>query len=57
VRKLEHQFTHVKLATTKKELRGRLARTRAAHIKVAFACTEHSEAIVRSVEQHQGLGS
>jgi hypothetical protein len=56
VMKLEHSFTHVKLASTKKDLRERLARTKAAHLKVAFACTENSEAIVRSVKQHQALG-
>jgi hypothetical protein len=56
VMKLEHSFTHVKLASTKKELRERLAKSKAPHIKVAFVCTEHSEAIVRSVNQHQTLG-
>jgi hypothetical protein len=53
--KLEHQFTHVKLASTKKDLRQRLAGTKARHIKVTFTCAEHSEMIVRSVKQHQGL--
>jgi hypothetical protein len=56
VRKLEHNFTHVKLASTKKELRERLTGTKARHIKVAFACTDHSELIVRSVTKHQSPG-
>lgn len=51
VGKLENHFTPVKLASTKKELRESLARRKAKHIKVAFACTEHSEQIVRRVQQ------
>jgi hypothetical protein len=51
VGKLEHHFTHVKLASTKKELRESLSRGKAKYIKVTFACTEHSEQIVRRVQQ------
>ena len=51
VGKLEHSFSHVKLASSKKELRERLAGTKAPNIKVEFACTEPSELIVRRMKK------
>lgn len=51
VGKLENEFTHVKLGSTKKELRKRLAESKAKHIKIGFVCTDKSEQIVRKVKE------
>jgi hypothetical protein len=53
VGKVEHQFTHLRVAATKKQLRERLAQTRAKEIKVAFVGNEQSEKIIRKLGHHQ----
>jgi len=50
VGKLEQEFTHVKLESTKKELRKRLTESKAKQIKVSFVCTEQSELIVQKTK-------